>query len=95
MEIETENGERFMIAGQGQPRAFATSPGRPFGALTHRMDRDGLIDADGSYSIVLEEDKLRINGKRMPDEVHQKYLEIFERTQGYPVTGKTKIEITQ
>jgi hypothetical protein len=66
----------------------------PFSSLTSMMDRDGLINAEGEYSIILEEDKLRVNGKKMPDDVHQKYLKLFERTQGYPVTGKTKIEIS-
>jgi len=66
----------------------------PFGQITSAMDRDGMIDKDGDYTIVLEEGKLKVNGKRMPDEVHQKYLEIFERSQGYSVSGKTKIEIS-
>jgi hypothetical protein len=79
--------------GDGDNVLFVARQREPFGRITSAMERDGLIDRDGEYNIVLEEDKLKVNGKRMPDEVHQKYLEIFEKSQGYKVEGKTKIEI--
>jgi hypothetical protein len=66
----------------------------PFWPITEAMDRDGLINTNGQYSIVLDENKLKVNGKRMIPEMHQKYLELFEKTQGYPINGKTKIEIS-
>ncbi len=93
--LELNNGDVLLLERRGN--VFAPSPGyarRPFGPIISSMNREGLIDADGEYKIILEEDKLRINGKRQPDAVHQKYLDMFRRTQGYAVSGKTKIEIS-
>jgi hypothetical protein len=66
----------------------------PLDPIKESLENDGLIDADDNYSVILEADKLRINGKRMPDEVHQRYLELFQRTQGYAITGKSRFEIS-
>ncbi len=58
------------------------------------MAKEGLIDPSGSYHILLTESRLRIDGKRMPDNVHQKYLGLYEKIYGAPVTGKTRIELS-
>jgi hypothetical protein len=94
LERELLGGQMHVSPRDGQDNVlFIARQREPFGRITSAMEQDGLIDRNGEYNIVLEEDKLKVNGKRMPDEVHQKYLEIFERSQGYKVTGKTKIEI--
>ena len=93
--LELGDGQSLILERQGN--LFVPSPDyarKPFGPIVRAMDRDGLIEADGEYKIILEEDKLRINGKRQPEQVHRKYMDLFERTQGYAISGKTKIEIS-
>jgi hypothetical protein len=58
------------------------------------MERDGLIDLDEDYSILLTEKKLKINGKKMSGETLEKYKKMFEKTHGYPIEGKTTIELS-
>ncbi|HLF63594.1 MAG TPA: M56 family metallopeptidase [Saprospiraceae bacterium] len=93
--MELEHARILQLDEEGN--LFAPHPRHsrePFGPITSAMERDGLIDTNGEYSIILEEDRLRINGKRMSDDVHEKYLDLFERTQGYRISGKSKIEIS-
>ncbi len=93
--MELEHARIMQLDNEGNLRVINSfMSDEPFGPITSAMDREGLIEADGDYNIILEEDKLRINGKRMPDNVHEKYLDLFERTQGYRLSGKSKIEIS-
>jgi hypothetical protein len=93
-EMELERAHILRLDEEGNLLALRSAERDPFRSLKSAMARDGLIDQDGEYSILLDQDKLRINGKRMPDDVHEKYLDLFERTQGYRLSGKSKIEIS-
>lgn len=66
---------------------------RPADRILEEMDEEGLIESEGSNEILLTEKRLKINGEKMPDEVHEKYIRMYEKTTGVPVTSKTKIEL--
>lgn len=94
-EVELERALILQSQGDGNFMvARAARDSKPFNSITSSMEREGLIDADREYNIILEADKLRVNGKRMSEDVHQRYLKLFERSQGYRLEGKSKIEIS-
>ena len=68
--------------------------GSPQSALTDQLIRDRLIDPDDEAEVELTPDKLRINGKKMPDNLHRKYLDLYEARQGDPLTGNSRVEFT-
>ncbi len=59
--------------------------------LEHQLVQDGLIEPGASWSLELSDKKMKVNGKKMPEEVHQRYVELYERFHGTP-SGKWKIE---
>ncbi len=63
-------------------------------SLSEEMVNDGLVEPGEEIEIQLTPDKLKINGKKMPDEVHQKYLEMYEKKQGVELSGKSRVEFT-
>ncbi|MDX1477665.1 MAG: M56 family metallopeptidase [Saprospiraceae bacterium] len=74
--------------------AFALMGKGHQGRILGEMEREGLIDADSDYSVVLTEKKLKINGKKMPDDTLEKYKKIFRKVYGHDISGKTKIEFS-
>ncbi len=80
-------------------RIYGMSPaaprfGSPQGALTDQLIRDRLVDPGEEAEVLLTPDKLRINGKKMPDNLHRKYLDLYEAQQGDPLTGNSRVEFT-
>lgn len=60
--------------------------------ILSEMHRDGLIDdSDKEYEIELSGKHLKIDGKKMPKELWQKYKKIYENTQGVELNKKSKI----
>jgi hypothetical protein len=61
-------------------------------SLSDEMVRDGLVQPGAEVEIQLTPDKLKINGKKMPDGVHQKYLRMYEQQQGVELSGNSRVE---
>jgi hypothetical protein len=60
--------------------------------MTDEMISDGLIGSEEEVEVVLTPDKLKIDGKKMPEDVHQKYLRMYEEQQGVELSGSSRIE---
>ena len=84
MELESLRGEMdgLHVYGLRSPRLN----------MTDAMIKDGLIDRGEEAEIVLTPDKLKINGKKMDDETHEKYLRMYEAQQGVELSGNSRIE---
>jgi beta-lactamase regulating signal transducer with metallopeptidase domain len=60
--------------------------------ILSEMHHDGLIEnTDKEYEIELSGKNLKINGKKMPKQIWQKYKKIYEEAQGIELNKKTKI----
>jgi chromosome segregation ATPase len=53
-------------------------------ALTAELIRDNLISDPGDYSFKLSAKSVQVNGKKLSDEQHAKYIDLYKR-----VTGKS------
>ena len=62
--------------------------------LSEEMVRDGLIDPGDEIEVQLTPDKLKINGEKMPENIHQKYLNMYEQQQGVELSGNSRVEFT-
>ena len=77
---------------QQQPFVYDfRSPGL---SLSDQMVRDGLVEAGDEVEVQLTPGKLKINGEKMPDSIHQKYLRLYEQQQGIELSGNSKVEFT-
>jgi len=48
--------------------------------MSSELEWDGYIDdADEDYELELNEDEMIVNGKKLPDKLHQKYLKMYEK----------------
>ncbi len=63
-------------------------------SLSDEMVEDGLIQPGEEVEVQLTPDKLKINGHKMSDELHEKYLRIYEQQQGLELSGNSKVEFT-
>ncbi|MBR9920805.1 MAG: M56 family metallopeptidase [Bacteroidetes bacterium] len=66
--------------------------------FTSRMEeelrRDGFTE-DGNYSFDMNTKRLKINGKKQADNIHEKYLDIYEATTGDSMCEDCQIVITK
>lgn len=63
-------------------------------SISDEMVRDGLIESGEEVEVQLTPDRLKINGEKMPDSVHQKYLRMYEAQQGVELSGNSRVEFT-
>jgi beta-lactamase regulating signal transducer with metallopeptidase domain len=70
---------------------FAPSPRL---SMSEEMVVDGLIQPGQEVEVQLTPDKLKINGQKVSDELHEKYLRIYERQQGVELSGNSRVEFT-
>jgi hypothetical protein len=68
--------------------------GRPRLSLSDEMVKDGLVKPGAEVEVQLTPDKLKINGEKMPESIHQKYLELYELQQGVELSGNSRVEFT-
>jgi hypothetical protein len=61
-------------------------------SMQHALVEDGLIEPGEEAEIQLTPDKMKINGKKVDDETHRKYLEMYERQQGVELSGNSRVE---
>ncbi len=62
--------------------------------LTDEMIHDGLVEPGNEVEVQLTPDKLKINGEKMPENIHQKYLKMYEEQQGVELSGNSRVEFT-
>ena len=63
--------------------------------LERELLSDHLIDDSGNYSIKLNSKRLKINGKTVSDELHEKYMDLYERHQGLDFSENAIISVTK
>ncbi len=63
-------------------------------SLSEQMVEDGLIEPGAEVKVQLTPDKLKIDGHKMSDALHAKYLRIYERQQGVELSGNSRVEFT-
>jgi bla regulator protein blaR1 len=68
--------------------------GRPRVSLSEEMVNDGLVTPGAEVEVQLTPEKMKINGEKMPEAIHQKYLELYEQQQGVELSGNSKVEFT-
>ncbi|HOI29374.1 MAG TPA: M56 family metallopeptidase [Melioribacteraceae bacterium] len=71
---------------------------KKFGAFIKEMKAelvvDGIIGSDDEIDeLVLSEDKMEVNGKRVSADLHKKYKDLYEKHTGKKIEGKNKIRI--
>jgi bla regulator protein BlaR1 len=54
---------------------------------------DGLIDSRDNYKLELDAKRLKVNNKKQSVELHEKYVQLYERTTGKDFSEKNKITI--
>lgn len=63
-------------------------------ALQSELVKDGILkDKDEHMSFSLTQDELEVNGKKLSEDLHKKYLKIYKQSTGNKLEGKFKIEI--
>ena len=67
----------------------------PKSAIERELERDGFVkNGKKAYKIELNEKDLKINGKEMPKEMHEKYLRIYTESSGSKPSKKGKFSMT-
>ena len=77
----------------------APNPFQIFGArggsiherMTNQMLEEGLIQSRNEYKYDLNTKRLKIDGRRMPDAVHQRYLKLYKNQTGNAMTDKDRL----
>ena len=62
-------------------------------ALKQEMVKDGLIQADGNYELIINSSEMLINGKKQPAAVHQKYLQLINNKRKNALGNKEEWKI--
>lgn len=61
--------------------------------LETELLKDGLIEDKNNFSFEMTDKKLKVDGKKQPKHLFEKYKTIYESISGKPITGDTKWEI--
>jgi beta-lactamase regulating signal transducer with metallopeptidase domain len=86
-----KKGEAYEI--EGNPNNVYFRSGRDVNsALERELFKDGFIKNGEAYSLKFNGGKLKINGKKQPDEIYEKYRDIYESHTGTDIS-KSKIII--
>ncbi len=75
---------------------FGTGGKNRSDVLISQMKADGLIAKKANdYKVELSGKKLKINGKKQPEHIHQKYLDLYESLSGFEMDEKSKVVINK
>ena len=77
-----------------QIQPFTYEYNSPRLSLTDQMIQDGLVEPGNEVEVQLTPDKLKINGEKMPENIHQKYLKMYEEQQGVELSGNSRVQFT-
>ncbi len=61
--------------------------------LEKAMIEDGLIKDGNNYSFSLDSSKLKVNGKKQSDQLHKKYLKLYEEFYGEKMNAGSQVQI--
>jgi hypothetical protein len=62
--------------------------------LREELSKDGILkDPDDKMNFSLSQNELEVNGKKLSDELHKKYLKLYKQTTGNKLSGDFKIII--
>ncbi len=70
---------------------FGTKGGSIHERITNQMLEEGLIQSRNEYKYDLNIKRLKIDGRRMPDAVHQRYLKLYKNLTGNTMTDKDRL----
>jgi hypothetical protein len=59
--------------------------------MLEELRRDHLVTDPDDYAIELSAKKFKVNGKKQPENMHQKYRELYQRHTGKAMSGKDSI----
>ncbi|NUO00618.1 MAG: hypothetical protein HUU01_08380 [Saprospiraceae bacterium] len=62
-------------------------------ALEKALIADGLISNPDNYTLELTGKGMKLNGKKQPDAVWEKYKAVYRKVSGYELKGKSKIVV--
>lgn len=62
-------------------------------AFENALVKDGLIQNTDNYTMELSGKGMKVNGKKQPDAVWEKYKSIYRKVSGYELKGKSQIVI--
>ena len=60
--------------------------------IINELKKDNLITDDDNYKLQFSDKKMKVNGDKMSDKVHQKYIELYEKVKGESIAG-SKISV--
>jgi len=83
------------MEGPGSGRSFfrGGARGTPNSVIEESLSEDELIAMGKPYSFELTKAHLKIDGTKMPEPLHQKYLRIYEQSSGMRLEDKSRIII--
>ncbi len=64
-------------------------------AFKAELRRDGLVTDPENYSFHLSAKKMTVNGKKQPEEIHQKYLKIYSERTGHDIGKSGSVNISE
>jgi beta-lactamase regulating signal transducer with metallopeptidase domain len=83
----------FRMEGPGSGRSFFRGGGTPNSIIEESLSEDELIANGRPYSFELTKAHLKIDGTKMPEPLHQKYLRIYEQSSGMRLEDNSRIII--
>lgn len=70
---------------------FGAKGGSIHERMTSQMLEEGLIQSRNEYKYDLNTKRLKIDGRRMPNAVHQRYLKLYKNQTGNAMTDKDRL----
>ena len=81
-----------LIDGTGQSSSFLSlGSGSTHSRFASQLLKEGLIRSLDNYRFDLSTKRLKVDGRRMPDAVHQRYLDLYETITGQRMTDKDRL----
>ncbi len=80
--LRSQEGRIYKLDGLRTPGVY----------MTDVMIEEGLIQPGEVALIQLTPTKLKINGKKMDDDTHRRYLQMYEGQQGIELSGNSRVE---
>lgn len=74
-------------------QGYAKGNGSVERALEGALIKDGLIKSPRNYKLEISGKGMKINGKKQSDAVWEKYKDIYRKTSGFELSGKSRIVV--
>lgn len=63
--------------------------------LGEQLVEDGLVQDEGNFTFKLTDKRLKVNGKTQSDDMHQRYMELYQRRNGITFGDGTVISVNR